>query len=336
MKAISVNKVSHFKKNVVLFGLISVLLVTLSILTGCSTGEPAPDDSSSPNTSTSTTEADPRSDWPKTIGFALLPTEDMEFLGKTYEPFIKYLEERLDVTIELHFPTDYTATVEAMRGGHVEISTFGPFSFVLAHDRANAEPVAIRLTTPEDEPTYESFIITRKSTGIETVADLKDKNFAYADPASTSGHLFPKAHIMEQMNLSLSEVDSDFFANTVFSGSHEASFLSVLNGDVDAAAIYDRAWTRFYERNSNHPNIDEMIVIDKTKPIPNSPFTVRGDLPESFKKELQDAMIDLINHQDDPEILAFLQETDAMGGYFLADMSTYQIVRDTATLLEMD
>ncbi|MCC5910433.1 MAG: phosphate/phosphite/phosphonate ABC transporter substrate-binding protein [Clostridiaceae bacterium] len=337
MIKVEIEKVSIFKKNVLLFGFISMFLLTLGFMTGCSSPQEASTPESEMLTSNeSLNEDDGRSDWPSNITLALLPTEDMEVLGRRYEPLTNYLEERLGVEITLHFPQDYTATVEAMRGGHVDISTFGPFAFVMAHERAGAEPLATRLQNPSDLPYYEAYFITRKDTGIEKVSDLKGVDFAFADPASASGHLFPKSHIMSQMGLALEEIDNDFFRNIVFSGSHEASFLSVLNGDVDAASIYDRAWYRFMERNQDHPNINDMVVFEKSEPIPNSPFTARGDLPESFKLALREAMIDLISHADDPQIAAFLEENSALGGYVETDMASYQIVIDTANRLEID
>ncbi|MDQ2086757.1 phosphate/phosphite/phosphonate ABC transporter substrate-binding protein [Herbivorax sp. ANBcel31] len=346
---LKMKNISPIRKNLLYFGAITIILLTLTFVTGCASGNTTSDtETTSQNNEVEqpsnevpssnendTQEQDDKEGWPEVVRFALLPTEDMEMLGRTYEPFINYLEARLDRPVELNHPTDYTATVEAMRGKHVEISTFGPFSFVLAYQRAGAVPVAVRLSTPEDDPTYESFIITRKDTGIEKLEDLKGKNFAFADPASTSGHLFPKAHIMNEMGLSLDEIDS-WFGNTTFSGGHEASFLSVLNGDVDAAAIYDRSFDRFAERNQDHPNIDDMIIIDRGNPIPNSPFTVRGDLPESFQKAVQDAMLDMLDEKENyPGLAEFMEEINALGGYFAADIDAYQIVIDTAERLEM-
>ena len=44
--------------------------------------------------------------------------------------------------VELFIGTDYTATVEAMRAGNLDVAMFGPFSYVLANDLAGAgEPL---------------------------------------------------------------------------------------------------------------------------------------------------------------------------------------------------
>ena len=51
------------------------------------------------------------------------------------------LSRELDMEVELFIGTDYTATVEAMRAGNLDVAMFGPFSYVLANDLPMLRPL---------------------------------------------------------------------------------------------------------------------------------------------------------------------------------------------------
>src|SRR5207244_6062947 len=84
--------------------------------------------------------------------------------------------------------------------------------------------------------TYRGIIVTRKDSGIKSIADLKGKRFAFVDPKSASGYVYPRAMLIEK------GIDPEtFFSETIFAGSHDRVIAAVLNRRVDAGAIYDGA-----------------------------------------------------------------------------------------------
>ena len=71
---------------------------------------------------------------------------------------------------------------------------------------------------------------------------------------------------------------------------HDQSLIALLNGDVDAAVVFQDA------RNivKDYPNIFEQTKIVKfTEKIPNDTISVRSDLDEEWSKKLQDAFIEI-------------------------------------------
>ncbi|WP_062049207.1 phosphate/phosphite/phosphonate ABC transporter substrate-binding protein [Bacillus sp. JCM 19034] len=273
-------------------------------------------------------------DWPDTFIFGLLPTEDQEELTKRYEPMVEYLEEYLEIDVEIYNATNYTALIEAMSNGHIHGSSFGPFSYLLAHERANGEAFAIPVDVEDgslDDAFYYAQMITLEEYGIDSLADVEGKSLAYADPASTSGHLFPKAMLINELGLTMDNVD-EFPSDVVFSGSHEASLHSVLNGDVHVAGVCSSCIERVFERVDDHENFEQLKVFHQSEPIPGGPYVISGDLPQSFRDKVKEAFLEMKNSEKGME---FLEANGYLGGYFEVDHETYNVVQETADALDM-
>ena len=108
-----------------------------------------------------------------------------------YEHIGKLLADKLGCEVKVIVTTNYNAEIEAMRTGKLEIGEFGPLGYVLAHQVAKAQAVAAFGTKEGKPDTYWASLVTYPGSGIKTVADIRGHSFAFSDPASTSGHLFP-------------------------------------------------------------------------------------------------------------------------------------------------
>ena len=274
---------------------------------------------------------DARADWPEKLVFAAVPTEDQTVISRRYADFIEYMEARLDLEIDIFFPTSYTATIEALGSGKVDIARLGPFAYILATERTDAEVFAVS-TDRGTAPTYYSAFVTLEGSGINELADMEGKRVAFADPASASGHLFPRAMVVNELGIPNDQVER-FFGQTTFSGGHQASAVAVLNGDVDAAPISSGGGFRSLEGPlSDHPNIDKVKVFARTGDIPTTAYTLRGGLPDDLKAQIRGAFYDAVNY---PDLLEDFLNDVGTAGYIHAFDSDYDIIRDTARAIEM-
>jgi phosphonate transport system substrate-binding protein len=263
-----------------------------------------------------------REGWPDVVRIGVLPEEDVAVMEERYQPLRAHFEEVLGVDVELFFGTDFTAMVEAMRFGNIEVSKFGPFSYILAADRANAEAI-VQGARYRAQPTYQSYIITRDDSGIEEPKDLEGRSFAWVDPASTSGYLFPRAHLIRELGVDNEAVDA-FLGTAIYAGGHDAAVRAVINGDVDAAAVSDSQVQRMQAAEVD--GIDRVRVVTETLPIPRSPEAVRGDLPESLKLAISYAYLSFNDE-------AFLTAHNYHEGFIPVTDAAYDVVRDTASAL---
>lgn len=258
------------------------------------------------------------------LRIGLIPADDAQEMLREYEPVANYLSEMLDVEVELTVTNDYTAAIEAMRSKHIDMAWFGPLSYVLANDIANAEAIVVGLRSDTGKSTYKTIIVTRVDSGIKTLEDLKGRTFAFVDPASTSGNLMPRK-IFANHDIN---PDKDF-SLTYYAGTHNAVQLAVANGKVDAGADSDNSYYRMINEGQIDPEVN--VIIYESEPIPGSPITVRGDLPEDLKSKIQDALVNM-----DEQTMHKIGGWGKIAKYIPVEDNHYNIIRDMVTILGLD
>lgn len=263
---------------------------------------------------------------PDPLNIGVIPAEDTEQVAATFEPIAEYVGEELGVETELYTATDYSGIIEAMRSGEAEVAWLGPLSYVLASQRANAEAIAVQLLEEgTKDPTYQSFIITRKDSGVQNLEDLRGKNFAFVDPASTSGNLFPRQAFKEAGM----DPDKDL-GEATYAGGHDASALAAANGDVDAGAVASTTYASMVAEDIL--NEDEVRIIWESDPIPESPIAVRGDLSSEAKGRIKQAFVGMRPEDVGEDEIS----PDGAVGYVEAKDSDYDVIRKLAKSLDLD
>ena len=254
-----------------------------------------------------------------TIG--LIPSEDSQAMIEASKQVLSTLESRLGMPVVPFVATDYNGIIEALRAGKLDVAYLGPFSYVLATSVANVEAFAVAVTRKTGQSAYKSVIVARKDSGIRELADLKGRTFAFVDPSSASGHLFPKAGL-EQAGF----VPAQLFSRVIFSGSHDASILAVENRKVDAAAVADRIFASAVSKGLVKQ--DDFQVVWSSRPIPESPMVWRKNLDPALKLKVAEALASIkdVPWGDQGVLDGFQPTTDA----------AYDVVRDTAKVLDLD
>jgi len=256
------------------------------------------------------------------IRIASFPTEDVKEQLAHMEPLRLYLEEKLGVPVEIIVTSDYSGTIEALRAGHIEVAWLGPFSYVLAAEVADAEALVGGIRKSTGETTYNSIIVTRVDTGIETIEDLRGCTFAFLDPASTSGYLVPM-NMFNEMGIDPMED----FASVIFAGSHTAVQLAVASGQVDAGADSIPSYDLMVENGAIDAETQKIIWVSDD--IPPSPIAVRGDLSQEWKDKIKAAFLD-------PDAAKIMHAEGDMMGYAEVKDSDYDGLRAIAESLGLD
>jgi phosphonate transport system substrate-binding protein len=254
------------------------------------------------------------------LNMGLVPGEDPRVMVSDNQALLGQLEKSLQMQVKPFVATDYNGVIEALRSKKLDVALLGPFSYALATTIADVEAFAL-METQKQGATYRSVIVARKDHGITGLKDLGGRTFAFVDPSSTSGHLFPKAGLIN------AGYDPDtFFSRVIFSGGHDASAIAVQNGKVDAAAIADAMLEIAYSRGMLKP--DEVAVIWTSEAIPGAPVVYRRDLPEDLKAKIRTAFGQVRDMPWGPKITIkrWVPTSDA----------AYDVVRDTARVLNLD
>ncbi|XPG70043.1 phosphate/phosphite/phosphonate ABC transporter substrate-binding protein (plasmid) [Variovorax sp. 350MFTsu5.1] len=234
---------------------------------------------------------------------------------------IDSLQKQLGMPVKPFVATDYNGVIEALRAKKLDVAYLGPFSYVLASSVADVEAFAVAVTKKTGQSSYKSVIIARSDSGSTAPADLRGKTFAFVDPTSTSGHLFPKAGLLQGgFN------PETHFSRVIFSGSHDASILAVANKKVDAAAVADRILASAIAKGQVKQ--EDLRVVWSSQPIPESPMVWRKDLDPALKEKVAKA---LANIKDLP-----WGDQGVLNGFQPTNDAAYNVIRDTAKTLKLD
>jgi phosphonate transport system substrate-binding protein len=254
---------------------------------------------------------------PDTLRVALLPDEDAATIIKQNKGLKDYLESKLGKKVTLVVTTDYSSMMEAMRFGRLELGYFGPLSYTLAKSKADIEPFAARIK--KGSTTYHSVLIGNKAAGVKTVSDVKGKEVAYGDIASTSSHLIPKKILLDNGL----EKKKDYKEN--FLGAHDAVALAVQNGHAQAGGLSKPIFESLVKRGII--SLDKVKVLQVSKPYPQYPWAMRSNL----KPELKDAIRETFTSLKDKKILKSFKAQ----GFGAVTDADYDVIRNLSKKLNL-
>ena len=265
-----------------------------------------------------------------TLRFGVEPYEDAAVLAPAYQPLADALGASLNCKVELDITTNYTSEIEAMRNDKLDIAEFGPLAYVFAQKLANAQIVSTFSDDSGQPATYTASIVTWPGSGISDISQLGGHTFAYSDPASTSGHLYPA------YGLKSSGIDPDNGVQAIYAGSHTASFEALRNHKVDAGELNSDQIASATLAGEYSP--EQFVTLWQSAPIPQDPITVRGDLPDSAKQAIDAALLNFDFSSLPPDVQKMLSADVGMAGTHMVtdDDSAFNEVRSLVSTLNVD
>lgn len=211
-----------------------------------------------------------------------------------YEPLVRLLGRRLGEDVALVQRKTYAEVNALLRGGEVQLAFVCTGAFVAAEEEFGLEAVAVPVVL--GKTTYRSFVIARASDQAETFSDLRGRTFAFTDPLSNTGRLYP-LFLLQQTGTT----PDQFFSRTVFTGSHDRSIEAVLDGLVDAAAVDSLV----FEAVAARPEVRARFrVIQKSPEFGMPPFVVSPRLEKSRKDRITACLLSLGHDPESKKVLA--------------------------------
>jgi phosphonate transport system substrate-binding protein len=265
-----------------------MLSVLALVLAAC--GADGEGDSSDTTAEVESAEVSGGDDWPETITFAAVPSEQQERLEESYGVTTSILEDELGVSIEFFQAADYAGVIEGMIAGNVHIAQFGPFSYVIARNNgAEIEPAAAMINDEGGQPGYQSYAITQgDNSEINSLEDFAGKRVCFVDPGSTSGFLYPSAGLLDV------GIDPETGVDAVFAGGHDASAISVANGDCDAGFAFDTMVTSVLIDEGDISEGD-LKVVWESEIIAGSPVAMQTSIPDDLRAAIQETFVNKVN-----------------------------------------
>ena len=252
------------------------------------------------------------------LKFGFTPVLGEAEMRAEFDPLAAYISEAIGQKVVLYVAKDYGDLRTQMESGAVDIGSFSPFAYVDAMRGGKIRIIAQSII--DGTATYRGIIVVRKDSGLKTVADLQGKRFAFVDPKSASGYVYPRAMLIEKgLN------PKTYFEETIFAGDHNKVITAVLEGRADAGAIYEGALA---VAKANGVPIENLVTLASTDPIPHDAIAVRTGLDEALAKKIQRALVDMDKSEAGRRVIA--NSKKKLTGHVIAEDSLFDVVRRTA------
>lgn len=162
---------------------------------------------------------------------AVVPTENLRFLDR----WSQYLENKIGRKVEFVQRKSYREVIDLLASGGIEFAWICGYPYIQKRDPESLQ----LLTVPvyRGAPRYHSYIIVHRDSPYKRFSDLKGKNFAYSDPDSNSGFLYPIALIAKN-----GEKPESYFRETFFTFNHVETVQAVSEQVADGGAVDSYIW----------------------------------------------------------------------------------------------
>ncbi len=204
-----------------------------------------------------------------------------------------YLERNLKQPVEFVLRDSYQETMEMLHQRRIDVA------WLCDCPHVTANPEFRLLATPvfQGRPFYRSYLIVPESDQVSrSLLDLKNKVFAYTDPYSNVGFLFPRYEIKQ------SGADPEsFFRRTFFTRSQRKSIEAVAVGVADAASVNSYIWETM---NQQAPVLTGRTrIVKRSQEFGFPPFVADHAFPARDFARLQRALIQMAEDADGRAVL---------------------------------
>lgn len=175
----------------------------------------------------------------------------------------------------------------------------------------------------QGKTSYQAYIIVSTDSVYEKFEDLKGFSFAFTDPLSNTGCLYPK-FLVKQMNF----VEDNFFSRIIFTYAHDFSIQAVNSRLTDAASV-DSIIFDYFQTNNPH-KVDKLKIVNKSEPFGMPPVVVHPEIEPSIRKKLETIFLEMDQNPLGKEILEHL----GIDRFVLGKDENYESIRKMKSILE--
>lgn len=232
---------------------------------------------------------------------AVVLTENLRFLDQWSE----YLSDKMGRKVEFELRKSYREVMDLLDAGSLEFAWICGYPYVQASKSKSIQ----LLSVPEyrGEPLYHSYIIVPQNSPYKNLSDLEGKVFAFSDPDSNSGFLYPLS-LMSQRD----KKPGTYFRQTFFTFNHAETVQAVSEQFADGGAVDSYIWEYLAIFK---PEVTEKTRIINTSPSFGFPPIVSRAGVSTHTIQLMKATLENMNEDAAGKELLAQLKLDGFGNY---------------------
>ena len=216
---------------------------------------------------------------------------------QSYASLLNYVGRKLNRTVELVQRQTYAEVNELVKSGEVDVAFVCTSAYVVGQRDFGME----LLVAPQvnGETVYYSLLIVPAASPATSMADLRGKVFAFTDPLSLTGRVYPTSLVR-----SLDGAPETFFSRIFFTYSHDNAIKAVADKVADGANVDSLVYDSLVARD---PTIGARTrVIDRSPAFGIPPVVVNPKLSPQLKESLRELFLQMDGDPDGQTILRSL------------------------------
>lgn len=236
------------------------------------------------------------------------------------QAWARYLEQRLGQPVRFVQRASYREIVQALKDGGVDFAWICGYPFVREEKRLHLVAVPVY----QGEPLYRSYLIVpREDEATRSLADLKGRIFAFSDPLSNSGWLYPQSRLKE-----LGTDARHFFRRSFFTWSHRKVVEAVASGFADAGAVDGYVYDTLARL---HPELVQRTrVVDRSPPFGFPPVVAGPHTAAVDRLRLRSVLLTMADDAEGRRLLAHLN----LDGFAAGDPRLFEGIRRARRMVE--
>lgn len=193
----------------------------------------------------------------------------------------QWFEDVLEQPVSFVQRGNYRDVVDLLLAGKIDFAWLCGYPYV--RHRQQLRLVAVPLW--QGRPQYQSYLIVPASPArIQTLGDLAGRVFAYSDPDSNSGFLYPQFAIRTS-----GRNPSTFFSRTFFTWAHRNVVAAVSSGLADGGAVDGYVWEML--ARIRPALTEDTRIMEKSPLLGFPPFVARNDIGSDTLIRLRHALL---------------------------------------------
>jgi phosphate/phosphite/phosphonate ABC transporter binding protein len=252
--------------------------------------------------------------------FGMTPVLGVETTQRQFTPLTKYMSALLGVSVKLLVADSYGDLIDRMEAGEVDLVKFSPLAYVRARRRIPMMTL-IASHVANGSVTYSSYLVAMQDSPFGSLQDVKGTRICFVDPDSTSGYLYPYAHLLDQGIL-----PEEDFRSVAFGGNHRACLEGLISGRYDLAATFSGALKNAREAGLH---VGELVILAKTGRIPYDAYCVRPGMDPALVTRIQKVLLGINTLSRTGRNV--LTNTMGINGWVVSDDQRYDDIRKVET-----